>query len=68
LIGDEIMLTARDSPTVLLRLDRLLSGVLELAPPARQPIVRDRLASVQHFRAHLNASLARRDEHLDASS
>jgi uncharacterized membrane protein len=67
LIGDEITLAARDSPAVLGRLDRLLTGVLELAPPARQPAVRDRLASIQRFRIPL-AALLRPDEHLDATS
>ena len=67
LIGDEITLAARDSPAVLARLDRLLTGVLELAPPARQPAVRDRLASIQRFRTPL-AALLRPDEHLDATS
>lgn len=67
LIGDEITLAARHSPAVLGRLDRLLTGVLELAPPARQPAVRDRLASIQRFRTPL-AALLRPDEHLDATS
>ena len=67
LIGDEITLAARDSPAVLGRLDRLLTGVLELAPPARHPAVRDRLASIQRFRTPL-AALLRPDEHLDATS
>jgi uncharacterized membrane protein len=68
LIGAEITLAARDSPAVLRRLDKLLTGVLELAPPARHPPVRDRLASVQRVRSRLEASIRRRDQHLDPAS
>jgi uncharacterized membrane protein len=64
---DEITLAARDSPTVLRRLDKLLTGVLVLAPPARHPAVRDRLASIQRVRGPL-AALLRPDGHLDATS
>jgi hypothetical protein len=67
LIGDEIILAARESPAVLHRLDRLLTGVLELTPPAHQPAVRDRLASIQRFRTALAAPL-RPDEHIDTAS
>ena len=68
LIAAEITLAARDSLTVLLRLDRLLTGMLEVAPPARQPVLRDRLASVQRFRTPLEDLLRRRDEQPDATS
>jgi uncharacterized membrane protein len=67
LISDEIILAARESPAVLQRLDGLLTGVLELTPPARQPAVRDRLASIQRFHTALTAPL-RPDEHIDTAS
>ena len=67
LIGDEIILAARESPAVLHRLDGLLTGVLEPAHPARQPAVRDRLASIERFRTALAAPL-RPDEHIDTAS
>lgn len=55
LISDEIMVAARHSLNVLVRLDRLLTGTLELAPPARHPALADRLSSVGRQRARLEA-------------
>ena len=55
LISDEITLAASTSPQVLLRLERLLTGVDKLVPPARHAALVSRLAAVRRARASLES-------------